>query len=147
MLFGIIFSFQPVEAQLREKAKELLTGNKVEQKADTLRRDTASLSVSERMRLDSIRLEELSLQLQQMKLNEIVLVGKLDNANSSFKNDSLRRAAQRKRIDSLRALTPGGTSCCKVRYIILYLFATWRHHSAYTCRKRTEYYKGYRAGL
>lgn len=107
MLFGIIFSFQPVEAQLREKAKELLTGNKVEQKADTLRRDTASLSVSERMRLDSIRLEELSLQLQQMKLNEIVLVGKLDNANSSFKNDSLRRAAQRKRIDSLRALTPG----------------------------------------
>nr|MDE5560695.1 mechanosensitive ion channel family protein [Bacteroidaceae bacterium] len=57
---------------------------------------------------DSIRLLEMKLQLQEMKLNEILLRTELENVrNQSLKADSLKMAEQRHCIDSLRELTPG----------------------------------------
>ncbi len=67
-----------------------------------------ALSPIERYRQDSIRLQELSLELQEMKLNEIMLRTELDNAlNSNLIADSLKLAEQRRCIDSLRAHTKG----------------------------------------
>ncbi|MDE6513898.1 MAG: mechanosensitive ion channel family protein, partial [Muribaculaceae bacterium] len=58
--------------------------------------------------VDSMRLQELTLQLQEMKLNEIMLRSRLDSAcNSSKLADSLKTAEQRRCIDSLRTVTPG----------------------------------------
>ncbi len=56
---------------------------------------------------DSVRVIELMLELEEMKLNEIMLKSKLD-ANSQLQaEDSMKRAAQIHQIDSLRAVTPG----------------------------------------
>lgn len=62
-----------------------------------------SLYGVERVRRDSIRLAEMTLQLQEMKLNEIVLRSRIE----ALDDDSLRLAEQRERIDSLRGCTPG----------------------------------------
>lgn len=67
-----------------------------------------SLTPEARLRLDSLRMEELALQIQEMKLNEIVLRTQLDDArHSNTAADSLKREEQRRRIDSLRTVTPG----------------------------------------
>ena len=60
-----------------------------------------------KLRLDSIRMQELELQLQEMKLNEIVLRSELSDAlNKHITTDSLKKEEQRRSIDSLRTLTP-----------------------------------------
>lgn len=67
-----------------------------------------TLSVEEKLRQDSIKMQELELQLQEMKLNEIVLRTELDDVrNIHALTDSLEREEQRRRVDSLRVLTPG----------------------------------------
>lgn len=67
-----------------------------------------TLSVEEKLRQDSIKMQELELQLQEMKLNEIVLRTELDDVrNIHAVTDSLEREEQRRRVDSLRLLTPG----------------------------------------
>lgn len=72
----------------------------------TARPDTST--VEEKYRQDSVRMQEMELQLQEMKLNEIVLRTELENArNINTLTDSLKMVEQRHRIDSLRALTPG----------------------------------------
>ena len=53
-------------------------------------------------------MQELELQLQEMKLNEIVLRSELSDAlNKHITTDSLKKEEQRRSIDSLRTLTPG----------------------------------------
>lgn len=57
-------------------------------------------------RSDSLRILELTVQLEEMKLNELMLKSKLadDNHHSS---DSVKRAEKLRQIDSLRNETPG----------------------------------------
>lgn len=107
-LFLIIFSLLtiPINAQLKDRAKEILkevTSEK--EKTDTTKTDT--LSYRKKHTQDSIQMEEMMLQIQEMKLNEILLRTKLDLAHSDATTDSLKKIEQRRRIDSLRALTPG----------------------------------------
>lgn len=67
-----------------------------------------TLSLEDKLRQDSIKMQELELQLQEMKLNEIVLRTELDDVrNIHALTDSLEREEQRRRVDSLRVLTPG----------------------------------------
>lgn len=47
------------------------------------------------------------LELEEMKLNEILLKSKLDANNQLQAEDSIKRAAKIRQIDSLRAVTPG----------------------------------------
>lgn len=99
-------------AQLLEKAGDIisnaLSNHPHEENADSLSGDSVTLSQEEKLRLDSIRIEELTLQVQEMKLSEILLRTELDQAvNLNATTDSIKRAEQRQRIDSLRALTPG----------------------------------------
>lgn len=92
------------QTQLKEKAEEFLSAldkSQTDNQADTLPQDTTHLQ-------DSARLEELTLQLQEMKLNEIMLRTELDHSrNLNTAADSLKKAKQRQQVDSLRALTPG----------------------------------------
>ncbi len=108
LIFFIIFFFSTISisAQLKNKAKEALNNIVNEkEKIDTVKSDT--LSRKEKQIQDSIQIQEMMLQIQEMKLNEIILRTELEAAQSNSTNDSLRKAAQRQRIDSLRALTPG----------------------------------------
>lgn len=95
-------------AQLKEKAQELLSSTLLSPAEETTP-DTDSISVPDSVHIrDSIRLEELAFQLQEMKLNEIVLRSELNDALHSHETaDSLKLAEQRRQIDSLRTLTPG----------------------------------------
>ena len=64
--------------------------------------------MEERIRRDSLRLHEMQLQLQEMRLKEIMLNAELENAaGRNHKEDSLKRAAQLREIDSLRNVTRG----------------------------------------
>ena len=107
ILAGISFLPTVSNAQLREKAEELLSttlGNEPKEPVTS----TDTFSLDEQHRQDSIKMQELALQLQEMKLNEILLKDELESTkNSNATADSLKRAEQRNRIDSLRALTPG----------------------------------------
>lgn len=92
--------------QLMRKAEEFIHTAFADAKVDSI--STDSLTVAERYLRDSIRLQEMELQLQEMKLNEILLRSELDNAmNRTNAADSLKVAEQRRSIDSLRAVTPG----------------------------------------
>lgn len=56
---------------------------------------------------DSIKIEELSAMVQELKLKEIVLQNLTDSNQKNAESDSLHRVAQRRQIDSLRQITPG----------------------------------------
>lgn len=123
LLAGFLILPVSLAAQLKEKAEQILSsalhGGAEETAADPEAADTTlqptrpgaapdTLDADARHRLDSIRMEELALQIQEMKLNEIVLRTELDDVrHSNAAADSLKREAQRHRIDSLRSLTPG----------------------------------------
>ena len=110
LIFIGIFAFHsPAQAQLVEKAEKLIQTAINEPYPDSLPTVPAdTLTVEERHRQDSIRIQEMTLQLQEMRLNEIVLRTELDDAhNRNLATDSLKRVEQRRSIDSLRALTPG----------------------------------------
>ena len=88
-------------AQIIKRAGEL-----IQSAIDDTRTD--SLSVDEMTRRDSIKMHEMELELQELKLNEIVLRTELADAlNHNHIADSIKREEQRQRIDSLRAVTPG----------------------------------------
>lgn len=103
-LFIILLSSPAIaNGQFIKKAGEMLQ-TAFEENAT----DSTTLSAEEKARMDSIRLHELTLQIQEMKLNELALRSELDNAlGKNQREDSLRRAEQLLRIDSLRKVTPG----------------------------------------
>lgn len=93
------------DAQLMKRAEQLLH-NINESSADS--NAVEGLSAAEQARQDSLRLQELELRVQEMKLNEIMLRSQLDSViNGNVAADSAKMAAQRMRIDSLRAVTTG----------------------------------------
>lgn len=105
---GIFATHLPAGAQLIETAEKLInTATQVVQKDSATISDMPDMDTGKRQQ-DSIRMEEMALQLQEMKLNEIVLRSELDHTrNSNLVTDSLKREEQRHRVDSLRTLTPG----------------------------------------
>ncbi len=106
-LLGLLSSYSPANAQLLKKAEQLLQSAIDEVTADTVS-STNKITVDERLVNDSLRIKEMMMQLQELKLNEILLREELANARSNNKTaDSLKIAEQRRCIDSLRANTPG----------------------------------------
>lgn len=109
LCFALLVAFlgQPtsVHAQLKEKAEELLSVTLGKEQPQESAVDT--LSKNKELQ-DSLQIQELTFQLQEMKLNEIRLLTELDGSrNLSATTDSLKKAEQKHRIDSLRALTTG----------------------------------------
>ena len=82
------------ESQIIRKAGEYLMGASSTVHPDYSEGDSAAISTEDRVRADSLRLQELSLQLEQMKLNEILLRAKLDENNQLHVADSLKRASR-----------------------------------------------------
>ena len=65
--------------------------------------------VSSAQEQDSMRqrMDSLQRELQEMKMKELVLRNALDESGRGVREDSLRKAEQKHRIDSLRKVTPG----------------------------------------
>lgn len=107
---GILAMHLPAHAQLIEKAGQLVQNALEEAKQDSLLGTSeANAEAEAKYKQDSIRMEEMALQLQEMKLNEIMLRSELDQARniSTQTTDSAELLIQRHSVDSLRALTPG----------------------------------------
>lgn len=94
------------QAQIIEKAEEIITGI-LNNPKDSVLTDAELLLETKRME-DSLRMEELARELNEMKLNEMMLRSELEQALKFNETaDSLKRMEQRRRIDSLRVITPG----------------------------------------
>ena len=107
ILLCVSFMFSiDASSQIIQKASELFLGSSSGARQDSLT-GSAKMTPEERIKDDSIKMIQLTLQLEEMKLNEIMLRSKLDANNQLFIADSLKRARQIERIDSLRAVTPG----------------------------------------
>lgn len=108
IFIGLGFWMNPAEGQLIKKAGELFQTAFEDEAGDTTAKDDQSLTVEERLHRDSLRLQEMQMQLQEMKLKGLLLQTELDNAhNRTQRDDSLKRMRQLQVIDSLRSLTPG----------------------------------------
>ncbi|MDE6785668.1 MAG: mechanosensitive ion channel family protein, partial [Muribaculaceae bacterium] len=106
VLIGSISVPSSINAQILKKAGELLlpshSGN-----SDTINPQGVGENILEELKTDSARIAELMLEVEQMRLNEILLKTQLEANNQHVVEDSLKKAAQKQRIDSLRAITPG----------------------------------------
>lgn len=109
VIVGLIGAGGSAQAQLIKRAEQLIQTALKEARTDSATTAGAdTLSAEARLRADSVRLQEMALQIQEMKLNEIMLRSQLDDArNLSQTADSLKRAEQLRSIDSLRAVTEG----------------------------------------
>lgn len=108
-LSGFICDPTQVHGQLIQKAGEMVRTVFDDPDSDSLSGGSGrQLSVEERLRRDSLRLNEMTLQLQEMKMKEILLNNELTNAtNRNREADSLKRVAMKREIDSLRNVTEG----------------------------------------
>ncbi|MDE7346827.1 MAG: mechanosensitive ion channel family protein [Muribaculaceae bacterium] len=111
-MLSVIFSLSfflstGVSSQIIKKAGEILMSPLSSQNDSVAAGISGRLSPEERIKADSIRMLQLTLQLEEMKLNEVLLKSKLE-ANSLHQTaDSLKKVRQIQKIDSLRAVTPG----------------------------------------
>ncbi len=94
-------SFQ-ADAQLFEKAENLIRTALRESAPDSV---STVQAVEERVKQDSMRMREMELELQEMKLNEIAMRAEIENARS--RTHGIDSAEIVRRIDSLRLVTPG----------------------------------------
>lgn len=109
MLISLIFLLtvsmtMEMNSQIIKKAGEILMSPPSSFDKDTLTASGGFFSMEERIKSDSVQMMELRMQIEEMKLNEILLKAKLDETHIA---DSLKRVRQIERIDSLRAVTPG----------------------------------------
>lgn len=108
ILTGFLFLSFPSEAQLIKKAEQFIRTAFSDAEADTVSIGPETLSAEERHRRDSLKIKEMELQLQELKMNETLIRSELDNERlNNHAADSIRLAQLRQRIDSLRVVTPG----------------------------------------
>lgn len=109
LISGLLVTNLQANAQLIEKAEKLLQSAFNNPQNDSSQTDeSVVLSSEERYIRDSTLIQEMMNQLQEMRMNEMLLRAELDNIrNQNLIADSIKMAEQRSRIDSLRAITPG----------------------------------------
>lgn len=106
LLFCLVSEPASVNAQILKKAGELLLPSQDNHHPDSLSSSSVVYNHGE-AKSDSLLVQELMLEIEQMKLNEILLKSKLEENSQYHLADSLKRAVNKQRIDSLRAVTPG----------------------------------------
>ena len=106
-IFALLFVSAPfARGQLIKKAGEIVRNAFDKTSADSSGNEV--IPVEERIRLDSIRLYEMNVRLQEMKLKEALLQAELTNTqNQNHYSDSIKRVRQIQIIDSLRPITAG----------------------------------------
>ena len=102
-LIVILMLSVDTDAQLIKKAGQLIKTTFEETISDSSRND-AGVDKDMELMADSIRMEQMARELEEMRLSEMLLRSQLAQNHIE---DSLKRAAQLQRIDSLRANTPG----------------------------------------
>ncbi len=96
------------DGQIMKKAEEILLSPHSSSVHDTIGKSASIIQTKdERIKSDSLKLLLLSQELEQMKMNEMLLKARLDENYQLQAEDSIKRARQMQRIDSLRAITPG----------------------------------------
>lgn len=78
---------------------------------------------------DSLRILELNVKLEEMKYNQLLLESKLEEKNHAQNEDSVKREASLRQIDSLRAVTPGIPVAVE-NDTLFYIYAARGGHSA-----------------
>ncbi len=97
------FCYAPsAQSQFMQKAGEFLSAAFDGEEEDSL--SGKQVTMEERIKRDSIKLHEMTLQLQEMRMKEMTLNTEL---NKNYIADSLKRVEQIRQIDSLRSITPG----------------------------------------
>jgi len=97
-LFFLLGSVVPVNAQLTDVVRDLFQ----------VSTDTMPIATSLAADTDSIRFVEITRQLEAAKANEIALRMEIEQIRvESLSSDSIKKAHQKQRIDSLRAVTRG----------------------------------------
>ena len=133
IIFSFLLGTGEASAQIIRKAGQMIQNAFEEAKSDSASYEGSE--AAERVLLDSIHLSDLERQLQEMRLNEMLLRAELDNAvNGSQRADSIRKAEQRHRIDSLRAITPGVPVCIEGDT----LFLIYAARGGYSANDRAE---------
>ena len=133
IIFSFLLGTGEASAQIIRKAGQMIQNAFEEAKVDSTSHEGSE--AAERVLLDSIHLSDLERQLQEMRLNEMLLRAELDNAvNGSQRADSIRKAEQRHRIDSLRAITPGVPVCIEGDT----LFLIYAARGGYSANDRAE---------
>lgn len=96
-----VFAFSVrAQGQLIERAGNLIRSALHEAASDSIASGVdGSVTVDDRLRRDSLRIRELELMVQEMKLKEVV--------RSTGDSRAVNHDEQRRRVDSLRAVTPG----------------------------------------
>lgn len=130
-LLSLVLSVPESGAQIVKRAEEFLQSAF---EGDST--GTTAQTAEERLKDDSIKLRELTLQLQEMKLQDMMLRSELDKAQSrNQKEDSLRKARQLKEIDSLRNVTAGVPVAIE-RDTLFLLYASMGGRSAFDRAQR-----------
>lgn len=98
-IFLLLWNFGSVaHAQLKETVKDLFSTVK----------DSVEAIYAHKPDSDSIQIEQMKHLLQEAKINEMNLRMEMEQIRlASFSMDSLKKAAQKQRIDSLREITQG----------------------------------------
>ncbi|MBD5251874.1 MAG: mechanosensitive ion channel family protein [Bacteroides sp.] len=108
LLLPVVVSVDVCAQSVIEKAGRLVKTAFDSQTADSILVDGEAADIQMRLRQDSLRIKELTLMVQEMKLNEIILQDRVNSAGrQSREADSLKRLERLREIDSLRRVTKG----------------------------------------
>lgn len=101
ILLAFLLIASPLQSQIIETAKSFLENEKKPDETATSERDSL-------YKQDSLKLIEYNRQIQEMKMNEIILRNELEKTRKGNKiMDSMRLVRQKERIDSLRKVVRG----------------------------------------
>ena len=108
LLLPVVVPVDVCAQSVIEKAGRLVKTAFDSQTADSILVDDEAADIQMRLRQDSLRIKELTLMVQEMKLNEIILQDRVNSAGrQSREADSLKRLDRLREIDSLRRVTKG----------------------------------------
>lgn len=107
LLFVYLFNSIDIHPQIIKKAGELLMSSGSSRHDSVKSQTMSAMTLEDRVKADSLRMLELTLKIEEMKLNEMLLKSRLETSTQYQTADSLKKARQIHRIDSLRSLTPG----------------------------------------
>lgn len=93
----LVYTLLLLTISLSVKAQSNNTDKALTAKTDSLKKDIR----------DSLLIEELQQQIQELKMNEILIHNERNNARLTQEQDSINEATQRMQIDSLRNHTDG----------------------------------------
>lgn len=135
-ILSTTFLISESRAQLMRKAEQFLQTALEDRQGKNYNDSARTLQTAEQRRIaDSIRMQEMETQLQSLKLNELILRSELDNAlYKQEMADSLRMAARRQSIDSLRRVTTGVPVIVEEDT----LFMIYAPRGGYSARDRAE---------